>query len=535
MTRGPWTTRGAGLFAGLSACLILVACPALLSGQVELPTEGAKEPFPHADHEGLFPLCAGCHLGAGDDRSASLYPEPESCAGCHDGGDLNRVDWESPAASASHLLFEHGEHRSELRRAGDEPATCASCHAPSQEERWAVVPVSAQGCWTCHKTPDHYSSGTCTSCHLPLSSSTLAANTVTQWTAPADHEDADFLGSVHGKLDLRSEALARCATCHTQDQCMSCHVDGNRVEVQSLGTTAPQLESLTIAARYPEPTSHQAATFLDAHGDNFQPSQCSTCHTRDDCMACHVGPASQSLDALTPRRESKAPGVELLPAPPVTHAAPTFRLDHGDIAAAAEGRCTTCHLPAECTTCHVGGQAAALPATQTVPLPASVPAPVSLGEGADVPETRLSPWSHQPLATALDPQGGFHASDFVMTHSTDAWNGLLECSNCHDTQVFCRSCHVESGLASTSRLGPGYHDAEPLWLLRHGQSARQALESCASCHRQKECLQCHSTTGAFRVSPHGSDFDADDVREKAGRTCYACHLGGPPREGGPDQ
>ncbi|HSR43481.1 MAG TPA: cytochrome c3 family protein, partial [Longimicrobiales bacterium] len=70
-------------------------------------------------------------------------------------------------------------------------------------------------------------------------------------------------------------------------------------------------------------------------------------------------------------------------------------------------------------------------------------------------------------------------------------------------------------------------DAEPLWLLRHGQAARQSLESCASCHTQRQCLQCHSTFGAFQVNPHGADFDARRAWERNPGVCLACHLESP--------
>ena len=126
----------------------------------------------------------------------------------------------------------------------------------------------------------------------------------------------------------------------------------------------------------------------------------------------------------------------------------------------------------------------------------------------------------------------FHPQNFASRHSSASFGATAECSNCHDAAVFCRACHVEAGLTATGRLGSGYHDAEPVWLLRHGQAARQELESCASCHRQKECLQCHSQTGAFRVSPHRPGFDARRAWESNPVVCTACHLRSPFGEGG---
>jgi hypothetical protein len=115
-------------------------------------------------------------------------------------------------------------------------------------------------------------------------------------------------------------------------------------------------------------------------------------------------------------------------------------------------------------------------------------------------------------------------------HSAEAYGRRLECSNCHDSRVFCADCHASAGMSPArtgGRLGRGFHDAEPLWLLRHGQAARQGLESCASCHEQSQCMQCHSALGAFKVSPHGPDFDPRRAQKRNAAICLVCHLTDP--------
>jgi hypothetical protein len=82
-------------------------------------------------------------------------------------------------------------------------------------------------------------------------------------------------------------------------------------------------------------------------------------------------------------------------------------------------------------------------------------------------------------------------------------------------------------MGTSGRLQAGFHDAQPFWLLNHAKPARQGLESCTTCHKQTDCLQCHSTIGAFRVSPHGPGFDAKRVQSKNARICFACHLSDP--------
>jgi hypothetical protein len=125
----------------------------------------------------------------------------------------------------------------------------------------------------------------------------------------------------------------------------------------------------------------------------------------------------------------------------------------------------------------------------------------------------------------------YHPSNFLERHATASYNRNLECSNCHETSRFCRDCHEQRGMGTTGRIQPGFHDAQPLWLLNHGKPARQGLESCASCHKQTDCMQCHSGLGSFRVSPHGPGFDAARVQSKNARLCFACHLTDPLQRG----
>jgi hypothetical protein len=83
---------------------------------------------------------------------------------------------------------------------------------------------------------------------------------------------------------------------------------------------------------------------------------------------------------------------------------------------------------------------------------------------------------------------------------------------------------VNAGLVSSGRLrGTGYHDAKQGFLLNHGQAARQSLESCVSCHAERDCLTCHSAQGARRFNPHGPGFDPGTLKRKSPSMCTACH------------
>ena len=449
-------------------------------------------PFPHEEHAGLFPLCIGCPEGVPTGDVATFYPEPGLCVGCHDGEELDSVRWTPPEADEPEpIRFTHPDHAAEVAAEGDTPLQCQECHTLDGTVRMAVVgeQVTAR-CFSCHGHPaeSHYVDAECATCHPPAGENGLTMGAA--WLAglpyPADHASGAFLPELHG--ELAAAEPARCATCHTQERCASCHVDaGDRPEIAAVPGAPPSLELARYAAHYTAPPSHQAPGFSEDHGEIAATQSCSTCHTREDCAACHTGRVPEAMASLPSSGVVLAPGVLLERRVPESHTSAGFLIDHGPIAAAAPSSCTTCHTRSMCSDCH---DAAAVPVTMPTGL--------------------------------AGPQ--FHPANYMARHSAEAYGRRLECASCHDVAAFCRDCHAEAGFQATGRLGPGFHDAEPLWLLRHGQAARQGLESCASCHQQRDCLQCHSTVGAFQVNPHGSGFDPERARARNPAICFVCHV-----------
>jgi hypothetical protein len=161
---------------------------------------------------------------------------------------------------------------------------------------------------------------------------------------------------------------------------------------------------------------------------------------------------------------------------PVGHTT-TFFDRHGTAAAIGVPQCSACHAEKECIACH---------------------------DGVKKPS--------------------FHPLDFVVRHGAEAFAEQTECAACHSEEAFCRDCHTGLGFAAGGRTNAAFHDAQPDWLLAHGQAARQNLESCVSCHSEGTCLRCHSAKTGFRVSPHGPDFDPDHVADKSTQSCGICHF-----------
>jgi hypothetical protein len=412
---------------------------------------------------------------------ASSYPDPALCATCHDGVELDQVSW-SPTPIHSALRFEHPAHEAEVLEE-QEALACTDCHASEGAPRMTEVFLASQStCTSCHahETTDHFVVGTCEQCHLPLSETEWSESQIAAITEPTDHQPAEtFLAEHHG---TESESqLERCATCHTQDRCVACHVNASRVaEIQALPLAPASMTLPPADASYPTPASHTSGTFLENHAPDGDGAECSTCHVRSDCSSCHLDVGERPFTAVFASSDVQAPGVGVEATAPRSHDEPFFVTQHPNRASTTEQLCSTCHTTPFCNECH---------------------------------EDALRPVFHEP--------------NFVQRHAADAYGRNLDCANCHSAEVFCRSCHVESGLGSSGRLTVGYHDAEPVWLLRHGQAARQSLETCQSCHKQQECLQCHSQTGSFQVNPHGPDFDARRVQERNPAVCFACHLTDP--------
>lgn len=271
-----------------------------------------------------------------------------------------------------------------------------------------------------------------------------------------------------------------CATCHTRRRCVSCHVDTNVAEIAQIPTAPATMELPAMAATYPEPASHVDDGWLEGHQREASVGACATCHTSNDCRTCHVSAVPDIVAGLPSRESVVAPGVMLESRSPDSHSSLFFMQAHPVLASADQATCQTCHLERFCVECH-----------------------------------------------EADVGGGYHPPNFMTRHSGDAYGRDSECANCHEPRVFCRQCHADLGLSGLRRAAAGYHDGTPIWLLQHGQAARQNLESCSSCHRQVDCTRCHSVLGAFKVSPHSPGFDAERAWAQSPRTCLACHVGDP--------
>lgn len=393
------------MIGGLSLTIILLQ---------QQPAQG----FDHLKHKSLFPACTSCHQGVAR-SDASLWPEPATCAACHDGTIEKTVVWRVPPARRTNLRFDHLAHASETR---EKSPSCAGCHARVGEPRMAVREPVVERCLDCHgirtahlAAPD----SACTTCHVPLArAASLTRSDVAAFPAPPSHSAPNFMSRAGHGATSRQAMGTSCATCHAREFCYQCHA--GTAPPRAIAWLGSDSRSTAIAARA-APASH---------GDNFADR-------------------------------------------------------HGTAAAASTTRCTGCHVRADCLECHRPNAAA--------------------GAG-----------------------GGYHPDGFLARHPASAYARAASCSDCHNVGSFCASCHERAGLVASGVLRSGYHDARPFFLVGHGQAARQGLESCVTCHTERDCLTCHSALGGRRFDPHGPGFDAARMRRKNFAMCTVCHGGSVP-------
>ena len=454
------------LLCCVAAVVILANAGALLQRRA-VAEDGAGDPFDHALHEHLFPRCATCHPGV-EEAGAAMQPPIDSCDVCHDGDAEVAVTWIPTAAAPSNLRFDHLEHAALAAKDSSKTTNCASCHGTA-DETTQLVRADVGTCLDCHEQAPHLAlENDCAACHLRLAEATdLSVDTIAGFPAPPSHE-AEGFASAHA-IDACPEHSTgghapndRCSTCHAREFCQQCHVDA--LELRSIQSLERDARSLVHAAELPEPASHLTTAFLDAHGHGMSGAQdCATCHTKESCWVCHAATPNVA-EGLFRSGPGRAVGAITTRSKPSSHDE-LFRQAHGPMATASPQSCAACHDRAECLDCHA--------------------------------------------PSAADQSPGFHPYGFLATHAVDAYARDSSCAECHNPRSFCADCHQTSGLTSNGTLaGAGYHDSYQFFLLGHGPAARRNLESCISCHRENDCLACHSAMAGRRFNPHGPGFDA---------------------------
>jgi hypothetical protein len=321
--------------------------------------------------------CLDCH----GIRAEHFSAPDTSCATCHvplpQATRLVREDVGRFPVPQSHREpgFASGVHGKLARSSGNEvPASCATCHA-------------REFCIQCHVNAPEVRE---IQAFAPDPRSTALR---AELKPPPDHQNPDFVYK-HGGAARKSSAT--CATCHTQESCLTCHL-GKPGPVQVLPVPGPG-RGKGASTQRERPASH-GKDFSQIHGPvaDARPQTCEGCHVRPQCLDCH-----------RPNPADPSPGY---------HPA-GFLSRHPAAAYTRETNCSDCHNTGQfCATCHVNAGLSA--------------------QGA--------------------LNGGYHDAKqfFTLNHGQAARQNLESCVACH-AERDCLTCHSAQGGRRFDPHGPGF-------------------------------------------------------------------------------
>lgn len=359
---------------------------------------------------------------------------------------------------------------------------CANCHDGVIQRRvnW-TPPVSRGAGLLVFSHVSHLAKArqvTCENCHSVMDT--------TQW------------------MNVAKAVPERCASCHAHTATMHLAADNACATCHRPLTSATALSDSVVAA-LPRPPWHDRADFVSTHGAAAKASAlnaatCAVCHARESCERCHVDGArapfirALNTDARVARVERGKPPVYPTPS---DHKASQFVLRHGTTARATVARCATCHTRTSCEACHTGEGAQdvlrRLPDAREATAPgvqlkaatptAAVPTTGFLLNAA----TPLQAPTLQVPPDTTPRRVRVHQSGFLKAHGMVAASGELSCAGCH-SQRFCADCHAGE------RVTRRYHPAN--FLATHAPQAYGREVDCTTCHSTEAfCRSCHRQAG----------------------------------------
>jgi hypothetical protein len=437
--------------------------------------------------------CAKCH-----ERGKRWREAPQDCVSCHRRDDVHKGSLGAKCAdchvesSWKEARFDHSTTRFALKgRHAD--VRCASCH------KGGVYRETPMTCIGCHRGDDRHKGRygeKCETCHDASS-----------WKRTLFNHDSDTSYALRGK-----HRAAKCDSCHVGSlykdklgtDCVSCHRKDDRHE----GKLGPNCASCHQEnswretgrfdhqrTRFPLRGKHVQADCKDCHKSaNYReaPSDCYSCHRKDDKHESNLGVACESCHGETGWK--------------------TTRFDHAGTRFALRGG----HANVECKSCHVD-----LRSYRGTTLACS-----ACHRKDDKHEGQLG-----TACESCHDDSRWKSTRFDHAKARFALVGAhlrVACADCHKTQRYrdapsdCVACHLKDD-RHKARLGTACascHNARAWRLARfdHDRLTDYPLEGR---HARVACESCH-----VKAAPAGRKV------APLGRACIDCHVRDDVHDGG---
>ena len=318
------------------------------------PAQSIPLRFNHASHIAMGQTCLQCHPAAATSQQTSdrLLPQPQVCDQCHgtrhvDVGMVQPGAEPKGACPFCHLGYDPAKPQLVQRVVLPEPAIrvnhrahaarkigCGQCHGAVQEVALATADQMPRmkGCYRCHDLPAESRGAApegCPTCHITVPGGRLQTHLPSgvlrppRWLGRANH-DAGFVER-HKRVAGDNSRL--CASCHTEDDCASCH-DGR---IRPRGIHPNDFLSMhPVAARQNSP-------------------RCSSCHQAQSfCKTCHQRAGITMSGSPWARREQG----RFHPPPEVFSSGTRTPRHHAWEAQRNLSACVSCHTERDCASCH---------------------------------------------------------------------------------------------------------------------------------------------------------------------------------------
>lgn len=329
----------------------------------------------------------------------------------------------------------------------------------------------------------------CTACHFGALRSTESKDRI----LPAHPECEECHEIEEAKAGKKVDPPSACETCHIgfdstamKEPAKVIFPAPNLIFDHAVHTKQHKIECVACHGSFEgvqEATRQQLPKMelcLKCHDGKYASETCSTCHPTQPSGRLQLTFASGLLRPMQGNPFGMDHG-------------PRYEFTHGTDATVRRETCMECHAQSECNDCHDALQ--------------------------------------KPLSV--------HPNDFITLHPIQARQDMTSCESCHRQQSFCVACHERAGVAlgadpSLRPTNVRVHPPFNVWVeiinpLHHGIAANRDLKQCTACHRENDCLSCHSDADKWgtrrQVNPHPAGFAAmcKSLAGKNDRPCLVCH------------